>query len=49
VAEVLYHLGMAYAATGDTARARETLERALKIDPKIGGEDARRTLETVSR
>jgi Tfp pilus assembly protein PilF len=48
VPEVLYHLGVAYAAAGDKARARETLERALKLDPKIGGDDARRTLASVS-
>ena len=45
VAEVLYHLGMAYAGAGDKARARETLERALKLDPKVGGDEARRTLD----
>ncbi len=46
--DVLYHLGMAYAGTGDHARARETLERALKLDPNVGGEEARRTLATLS-
>jgi tetratricopeptide (TPR) repeat protein len=47
-ADVLYHLGMAYAGAGDHDLARETLERALRLDPKAGGEDARRTLEAVS-
>ena len=47
-AEVLYHLGMTYAKLGDKVKARETLERAMKLDPKIGGEDARRALASVS-
>ena len=42
--EVLYHLGMTYAKLGDKVKARETLERALKLDPKMGGDDARRAL-----
>lgn len=42
--DVLYHLGMAYAGAGDTARARETLTRALSLDPAVGGDEARRTL-----
>ena len=37
VPEVLYHLGMTYAKLGDKAKARETLERALKLEPKVGG------------
>ena len=49
VAEVLYHLGMTYAKLGDKAKARETLERALKLDPKIGGDEARRALASVSQ
>ena len=49
VAEVLYHLGMTYAKLGDKAKARQALERALKLDPKIGGEEARRTLVAVSQ
>lgn len=48
-ADVLYHLGMAFAGAGDNGRARETLARALQLDPKVGGEDARRTLDSVSR
>jgi tetratricopeptide (TPR) repeat protein len=46
--DVLYHLGMAYAGANDNARARQMLERALQLDPKVGGEEARRTLEAVS-
>ncbi len=46
--EVLYHLGMTYAKLGDKPKAREALERALKLDPKIGGDEARRTLASVS-
>lgn len=49
VAEVLYHLGMAYAAAGNNSQARQSLEQALKLDPKVGGDEARRTLATVSR
>ena len=41
VRRVLYHLGMTYAKLGDKAKAREALERALKLDPKIGGDEAR--------
>jgi tetratricopeptide (TPR) repeat protein len=49
VAEVLYHLGMTYARLGDKPKARETLERALKLDPKVGGDEARQTLALVSQ
>ena len=48
LADVLYHLGMTYARLGEKAKARETLERALKLDPKIGGDEARRVLASVS-
>ena len=41
-AEVLYHLGLTYAKLGDKAKAREALERALKLDPTVGGDEARR-------
>ena len=41
-AEVLYHLGLTYAKLGDKAKARETLGRALKLDPKVGGDEAQR-------
>ena len=49
VAEVLYHLGMTYAKLGDKVKARETLERALKLDPKVGGDEARRVLASVTQ
>jgi Flp pilus assembly protein TadD len=49
VPAVLYHLGMTYAKLGDTAKARETLERARKLDPSTGGDEATRTLALVSR
>ena len=32
-AVVHFHLGLAYAKTGDTASARSSLERALKLQP----------------
>jgi tetratricopeptide (TPR) repeat protein len=48
-AEVLYHLGLTYAKIGDKEKARDTLQRALKLDPNVGGGEARRVLETVSR
>jgi tetratricopeptide (TPR) repeat protein len=47
-AAVLYHLGLTYAKLGDKAKAREALERSLKIDPSVGGEQARRVLASVS-
>lgn len=49
-AEVLYHLGLAYAKLGNQEKARESLERALKLNPKFPGSDvARQTLATVTR
>jgi Flp pilus assembly protein TadD len=48
-AEVLYHLGMTYAKLGDEVNARGTLERALQLDPKIGGDEAKRALASVSQ
>ncbi len=39
-APVLYHLGLTYAKLGDKAKAREALERALRLQPNIGGQDA---------
>jgi tetratricopeptide (TPR) repeat protein len=48
-APVLYHLGMAYAKLGDKAKARGALERALKLDPTVGGSEARQALAMVSR
>jgi len=48
-AGVLYHLGMTYAKLGDKAKSRNALERALKLDPKVGGDEARRALAAASR
>lgn len=46
-AEVLYHLGLSYAKLGDHAKARESLTTALKLDPNVGGGEARRVLGSV--
>jgi tetratricopeptide (TPR) repeat protein len=49
-AEVLYHLGLAYAKMGDNSKAREALEHALKLDPNFPGHNvARETLVSVNR
>jgi putative PEP-CTERM system TPR-repeat lipoprotein len=49
-AEILYHLGMTYAKLGDKAKAREALERALKLSPQFAAaETARQTLLVVSQ
>ena len=48
-AEVLYHLGLTYAKLGDKTKARDALERALKLDPNVGGDEAKRTLAAVSQ
>jgi len=48
-AEVLYHLGMTYAKLGDKAKARDALGRALKLNPGMGGDDARQALLSVSQ
>ncbi|BCS36055.1 hypothetical protein TBR22_A52920 [Luteitalea sp. TBR-22] len=45
--EVLYHLGMSYAKLGDKAKAKEALARALTLNPKVGGDEARRALQSV--
>ena len=43
-----YHLGLAYAQTGDKVSARASLERALKLKPDFdGAEDARKVLKTL--
>lgn len=43
-----YHLGLAYAKTGDKKQARTSLEQALKISPTFeGAEDARQVLRTL--
>lgn len=47
-AEVLFHLGLTYAKLGEKAKARAALERALKLDPRIGGDEARQVLASVS-
>jgi tetratricopeptide (TPR) repeat protein len=47
--EVLFHLGLAQAKLGEKDKARATLERALKLNPRVGGEEARRVLASVSR
>jgi tetratricopeptide (TPR) repeat protein len=48
-ADVLYHLGLTYAALGAKVKARDTLNLAISINPKVGGEQARRTLAAVSQ
>jgi Flp pilus assembly protein TadD len=48
-AEVLYHLGLSYAKLGEKAKARDALERGLKLNPKVGGDEARRALASVSQ
>ena len=48
-AEVLMHLGLTYAKLGENEKARQTLERALKIDPQVGGVEARRVLASLSQ
>jgi tetratricopeptide (TPR) repeat protein len=47
--EVLFHLGLAYAKAGEKEKAREALQLALKLNPKVGGDEARQALESVSR
>ena len=43
-----YHLGMAYARSGDKLKARATLQAALKLNPAFpGAEEARRTLASL--
>jgi tetratricopeptide (TPR) repeat protein len=43
-----YHLGLAYAKTGDRRKAREALERALAIKADFAGaDDARKVLQTL--
>jgi tetratricopeptide (TPR) repeat protein len=48
-ADVLAHLGLAYANIGEHAKARAALERAVKLQPGIGGDEVKRTLAAVSR
>jgi Flp pilus assembly protein TadD len=43
-----YHLGMAYDKINDKAHAREELERALQLDPKIeNAQEIRQVLSTL--
>jgi tetratricopeptide (TPR) repeat protein len=43
-----YHLGLAYAKAGDTARAAQALQRALALKPDFdGAQDARSLLTTL--
>jgi len=45
-----YHLGLAYASSGDTAQARGSLTRALALKPDFDGADqARRLLSSELR
>ena len=48
-AEVLFHLGLTYGKLGENEKARAALERALKLNPDIGGVEARKALASVSR
>ena len=44
------HLGLAYAKSGDTARARQTLERALELKPDpSNAQEARTALASLPR
>jgi tetratricopeptide (TPR) repeat protein len=47
--EVLYHLGLTYAKLGNKTKARDVLARALKLDAKVGGDETRRVLASVSQ
>jgi len=44
----LYHLGAAYALNKDKVNARQTLEKALKLQPTFpGADDARKILDSL--
>lgn len=48
-APLLLHLGLTYAKLGEKVKARQTLERALKLDPRVaGGDEAKRVLASLS-
>ena len=45
-----YHLGMAYAKAGQTAKARTALQQALALNPSFdGADDARALLVRLNR
>ena len=48
-ADVLVHLGLAYAKLGENAKARAAFERALKLQPGVGGDQVRQALAAVSK
>jgi tetratricopeptide (TPR) repeat protein len=48
-ADVLAHLGLAYAKLGDNAKARAALERAVKLQPGVGGDEVKRALAAVAQ
>jgi len=49
-AEYHYHLGLSYARGGDAKLAHETLDRALKMDPRSPlANDARNALATLKK
>ncbi len=48
-ASYLYHLGLAYNQNGDKFLARQTLERALKLQPDFSGADEARKLLGTSK
>ena len=47
--EVLVHLGLTYAKLGENDKARAALERAFKLNPQVGGAEARQALASVSK
>ena len=48
-AELMVHLGLTYAKLGEKVKAREMLERALKLDAQVvGAEEAKRVLASLS-
>jgi tetratricopeptide (TPR) repeat protein len=43
-----YHLGLAFAKSGEDAKARQALQQALTLEPGFAGaEDAKRVLATL--
>jgi Flp pilus assembly protein TadD len=45
--EVLYHFGLAYAKLGDKAKAKQTLQRALDLNPRFAGSESARQTGSV--